>query len=65
MIIFKLLLELIRSSMCPAGNGYMPCNGYVPCQPHHLRPDLLQERIEAAMPCHNYRDNGELPAGCW
>ena len=43
----------------------MPCNGYVPCQPEQLRPDLLSERIEGAMPCHNYRDKGESPAGCW
>ena len=37
------------------GNGYMPCNGYVPCQPEHLSPDLLAERIDGAMPCHNYK----------
>ena len=33
----------------------MPCNGYVPCQPEQLRPDLLAERMEGAMPCHNYK----------
>ena len=33
----------------------MPCNGYVPCQPEQLRPDLLEERMEGAMPCHNYK----------
>ena len=38
-----------------AGNGYMGCNGYVPCQPKQLRPDLLAERIDGAMPCHNYK----------
>ena len=62
------------------GNGYMPCNGYVPCQPEHLSPDLLAERIDGAMPCHNYKglENhlfmlfkyfplgfGESPKGCW
>ena len=41
--------------LCTAGNGYMPCNGYVPCQPEQLRPDLLAERMEGAMPCHNYK----------
>ena len=40
-----------------SGNGYMPCNGYVPCQPAHLSPDLLAERMEGAMPCHDYRGN--------
>ena len=50
---------------CSLGNGYMGCNGYVPCQPEQLRPDLLAERIEGAMPCHNYNDQGEQPAGCW
>ena len=33
----------------------MGCNGYVPCQPQQLRPDLLAERMEGAMPCHNYK----------
>lgn len=33
----------------------MPCNGYVPCQPEHLSPDHLAERIDGAMPCHNYK----------
>ena len=37
----------------------MPCNGYVPCQPEQLRPDLLAERMEGAMPCHNYK-GGDL-----
>ena len=56
------LYDLLNQS---PGNGYMGCNGYVPCQPEHLRPDLLAERIEGAMPCHNYNDEGEQPAGCW
>lgn len=58
----------------------MPCNGYVPCQPEHLSPDLLAERIDGAMPCHNYKGKerllfllfkylplgfGESPKGCW
>ena len=57
----------------------MPCNGYVPCQPEQLRPDLLAERMEGAMPCHNYKGgdmdtdsvdtmcsgHGETPQGCW
>ena len=50
---------------CSLGNGYMGCNGYVPCQPEQLRPDLLAERIEGAMPCHNYNNRGSGPGGCW
>ena len=38
----------------------MPCNGYVPCQPEQLRPDLLAERMEGAMPCHNYKGGAML-----
>ena len=34
-------------------------------QPEHLRPDLLEERIAGAMPCHNYKGKGETPQGCW
>ena len=37
------------------GMGYMPCNGYVPCQPAHLDSEAQEERIEGAMPCHNYQ----------
>ena len=36
-------------------DGYIPCNGHVPCQIWHLAPELNQERIEGAMPCHNYQ----------
>jgi len=47
------------------GPGYMACNGYVPCQPVHLSPENLAERIEGAMPCHNYKGKGDGPEGCW
>ena len=63
------------------GMGYMPCNGYVPCQPAPLDSEAQEERIEGAMPCHNYKGEpssaphltltdspsggGETPAGCW
>jgi len=62
---FRPLDQQINSNIKYNGNGYMGCNGYVPCQPEQLRPDLLAERIEGAMPCHNYNDQGEQPAGCW
>ena len=39
------------------GMGYMPCNGYVPCQPDHLDSQRQRQRIEGAMPCHNYQEN--------
>ena len=78
---FRPLDQAINSNIKYNGNGYMPCNGYVPCQVHdpqlyicelildiqpvHLRPDLRAERIEGAMPCHNYKGKGEKPEGCW
>ena len=37
----------------------MPCNGYVPCQPNHLSPGHLAERIDGAMPCHDYKGSDE------
>ena len=52
---FRPLDQMINSNIKYNGNGYMPCNGYVPCQPAHLRPDLLAERIDGAMPCHDYK----------
>jgi len=62
---FRPLDQMIGSNIRYNGNGYMPCNGYVPCQPEHLRPDLLAERMDGAMPCHNYKGFGESPKGCW
>jgi len=47
------------------GNGYIPCNGYVPCQPAYLPEEKLKDRLEKAMPCHNYNGMGDTPAGCW
>ena len=47
------------------GMGYMPCNGYVPCQPAHLDREKQEERLEGAMPCHNYNNRGSGAAGCW
>jgi len=47
------------------GFGYIPCNGYVPCQPVYLHEDKLEERLDGAMPCHNYQDQGDSPDGCW
>ena len=43
----------------------MPCNGYVPCQPEFLSAENLADRIDGAMPCHDYKDKGDGPDGCW
>ena len=31
----------------------------------HLPPEVNAERIEGALPCHNYQGFGETPQGCW
>lgn len=62
---FKPLLQEINSNIKYNGNGYMPCNGYVPCQPAHLSPENLAERLDEALPCHDYQGKGEGPQGCW
>ena len=56
---FSPLDQKISSNIKYNGNGYMPCNGYVPCQPKHLSPDHLAERIDGAMPCHDYKGSDE------
>ena len=48
------VLQVLQSRMYNS-DGYIPCNGHVPCQIWHLAPELNQERIEGAMPCHNYQ----------
>ncbi|XP_023348216.1 uncharacterized protein LOC111716933 [Eurytemora carolleeae] len=62
---FKPLLQHVGSNERYAGNGYLPCNGYVPCQPEHLSPTKLEERLQDAMPCHDYQNKGDGPEGCW
>jgi len=62
---FRPLDQQINDNKKYNGIGYVPCNGYVPCQPHYLHPDNLAERLEGAMPCHNYQGKGDTPAGCW
>ena len=62
---FSPLDQKISSNIKYNGNGYMPCNGYVPCQPDYLPAEKLSERMEGAMPCHNYKDQGDAPSGCW
>ena len=34
-------------------------------QPDHMAPWQLEERLEHAMPCHDYLGKGEGPEGCW
>ena len=46
----------VHSNIKYIGMGYMPCNGYVPCQPDHLDRERQRERIEGAMPCHDYQE---------
>lgn len=62
---FAPLAQLVNSNIKYNGNGYMPCNGYVPCQPVYLPIEKLEERMDGAMPCHNYKGQGDSPAGCW
>jgi len=62
---FRPLDQKIGSNIRYNGNGYLPCNGFVPCQPEQLSPSQLKERLEDAMPCHNYRGEGAGPQGCW
>jgi len=52
---FAPLDQRVDSNIKYNGNGYMPCNGYVPCQPVYLPLEKLQERLDGAMPCHNYK----------
>ena len=62
---FRPLDQKIDSNIRYNGNGYLPCNGFVPCQPEQLSPAQLEERLDDAEPCHNYRGNGAGPDGCW
>lgn len=62
---FRPLDQQVHSSIMYNGIGYLPCNGYVPCQPEHLPEKYLKERLEDAMPCHNYNGKGDTPEGCW
>jgi len=62
---FSPMNQQVKSNIRYNGNGYIPCNGYVPCQPVYLPVDKLEERLDGAMPCHNYRGQGDTPAGCW
>jgi len=62
---FRPLDQQINSNIRYNGNGYLPCNGFVPCQPAQLSPAQLEERLEDAEPCHNYKDKGAGPEGCW
>ena len=63
--IAKTVCWQVHSNMKYIGMGYMPCNGYVPCQPAHLDREKQEERLEGAMPCHNYNNRGSGAAGCW
>merc|ERR1739848_483712 len=62
---FRPLQQMVKSNEMYSGNGYLPCNGYVPCQPYHMSPEHKAERLEDAMPCHDYKGFGEGPEGCW
>ena len=55
---FRPLDQKTGSNIRYNSDGYIPCNGHVPCQIWHLAPELNQERIEGAMPCHNYQGGG-------
>ena len=60
-------------------NGYVPCQVFSICyhfiqlschlsyyhQPDHLDARRQRERIEGAMPCHNYQGKGDGADGCW
>lgn len=62
---FRPLLQHVNSNKLYNGMGYMGCNGHVPCQPVYLSPENLKERMDGAMPCHNYKGEGDGPKGCW
>ena len=62
---FKPLKQQVNSDDKYTDLGYIPCNGYVPCQPDYLPAEKLSERLDGAMPCHNYKDQGDTPSGCW
>ena len=62
---FRPLPQQVNDNKKYNGMGYMPCNGYVPCQPEFLSAENLADRIDGAMPCHDYKDKGEGPDGCW
>eukprot|EP00090_Calanus_glacialis_P010145 TRINITY_DN18541_c0_g1_i4.p1 TRINITY_DN18541_c0_g1~~TRINITY_DN18541_c0_g1_i4.p1 ORF type:complete len:146 (-),score=48.34 TRINITY_DN18541_c0_g1_i4:472-909(-) len=57
--------QMVNDNKKYNGFGYIPCNGYVPCQPEYLPADKLEERLDGAMPCHNYKEMGDSPEGCW
>ena len=62
---FRPLPQQVNDNKKYNGMGYMPCNGYVPCQPEFLSAENLADRIDGSMPCHDYKDKGEGPEGCW
>ena len=62
---FRPLDQMINDNKKYNGIGYVPCNGYVPCQPEYLSESNLAERLDGAMPCHNYNGKGDTPQGCW
>merc|ERR1712029_88233 len=62
---FRPLDQQVMQHRMYNSDGYIPCNGNVPCQIWHLPPHINAERIEGAMPCHNYQGHGDTPQGCW
>lgn len=55
------------SSFYPRHIVYTPPSSSlnVSLQPWHLPPEVNEERIDGAMPCHNYQGGGDGPEGCW
>ena len=34
-------------------------------QPEYLPQEKLEQRLDGAIPCHNYQGHGDSPGGCW
>merc|ERR1711983_473421 len=62
---FKPLPQQILSNSKYTDVGYIPCNGYVPCMTDQMSPQMVEERMEGADPCHDYNEDGPGPEGCW
>merc|ERR1711913_177573 len=62
---FKPLKQQVNSNDKYTDVGYIPCNGYVPCKTDQMSPSMVDERMEGADPCHDYKDGGPGPEGCW
>lgn len=62
---FKPLAQQINSNSKYTDVGYIPCNGYVPCMTDQMSPQMVEERMDGADPCHDYNEEGPGPEGCW